>query len=94
MALYHIGISSRQPHANFFSLWKPNARFQALPKAGATQERTLEAVACKPLLGNALARLIKFCQQLLRKYGQLSQHCIKLWSLKAMYKRVADRKCP
>ena len=31
-------------------LW-PNARFQARLKAGARNERTLEAVACKPLLG-------------------------------------------
>src|SRR5712691_3139845 len=29
----------------------PNARFQALPEAGARHERRLEAVACKPLLG-------------------------------------------
>ena len=34
----------------------PNARFQALPEAGATEERTLEAVACKPLFGQALGR--------------------------------------
>jgi hypothetical protein len=51
MALYHIGISSRQPHANFFFLWKPNARFQARRAAGARYERTLFAVACKPWLG-------------------------------------------
>ena len=30
---------------------RPNAGRQPLPEAGATQERTLEAVACKPLLG-------------------------------------------
>jgi hypothetical protein len=29
----------------------PNARLQLLPKAEATQERTLEAVSCKALLG-------------------------------------------
>jgi len=29
----------------------PNARLHLLPKAGATQERTLEAVRCKPLFG-------------------------------------------
>ena len=28
-----------------------NARFQPLPKAGATKERTLSAVGCKPLFG-------------------------------------------
>ena len=30
---------------------KPNARAQPLPKAGATQERTLEAVSCTPWFG-------------------------------------------
>jgi hypothetical protein len=30
---------------------RSNARLHLLPKAGATQERTLEAVRCKPLLG-------------------------------------------
>jgi hypothetical protein len=29
----------------------PNATFQARLEAGATQERTLEAVACTPLFG-------------------------------------------
>src|SRR5262249_60667125 len=29
----------------------PNARLHLLPEAGATQERRLEAVRCKPLLG-------------------------------------------
>src|SRR5215475_7167525 len=32
----------------------PNARLHLLPEAGATQERTLEAVRCKPLFGPAL----------------------------------------
>jgi hypothetical protein len=30
---------------------KPNARAHLLPEAGATQERTLEAVRCSPMLG-------------------------------------------
>lgn len=30
----------------------PNARFQARPKAAATQEHRLFGVACKPLLGH------------------------------------------
>src|SRR5712692_7730625 len=30
---------------------QPNARLHLLPEAGATQERRLEAVRCKPLLG-------------------------------------------
>src|SRR5262249_27167040 len=38
-----------------FGLAKPNARFQARQKAGARNERRLEGVACKPLLGKALA---------------------------------------
>ena len=38
-------------HATDWGL-TPNARFQLLPEAGATQERTLEAVSCKPLLGS------------------------------------------
>jgi hypothetical protein len=35
-----------------------NARFQALPEAGARHERRLEAVACKPLFGLLLAPFI------------------------------------
>src|SRR5262245_29106065 len=38
------------PHA------EPNARRQARLKAGATQERTLEAVACTPMFGPGLAQ--------------------------------------
>ena len=34
----------------------PNAGRQARLKAGATQERTLEAVACTPMLGPVLAQ--------------------------------------
>jgi hypothetical protein len=34
----------------------PNAGAQPLPKAGATQERTLEAVGCSPMLGPAPSR--------------------------------------
>jgi hypothetical protein len=29
---------------------EPNARLHLLPEAGATKERTLEAVRCKPLI--------------------------------------------
>jgi hypothetical protein len=32
---------------------KPNARYEPLPEAGATQERTLEAVGSMPLFGDA-----------------------------------------
>jgi hypothetical protein len=35
-----------------------NARFQARRRAGARHERTLFAVACKPLFGLALARIM------------------------------------
>jgi hypothetical protein len=38
---------------NFFFLLKPNAGRQLLPKVEATEERTLEAVSCTPLLGLA-----------------------------------------
>jgi hypothetical protein len=34
--------------------WMPNADAQPLPKAGATQERTLEAVGCSALFGNVV----------------------------------------
>jgi hypothetical protein len=34
-----------------FFPWKPNARHQARLRAGATQERTLSAVAWMPWLG-------------------------------------------
>jgi hypothetical protein len=33
----------------------PNVRFQPLQEAGATEERTLEAVSWKPLFGNLTA---------------------------------------
>jgi hypothetical protein len=46
---------SRSNTANCSALLAPNARFQPLPKAGARNERTLEAVGCKPLLGPAPA---------------------------------------
>jgi hypothetical protein len=35
--------------------WMPNARGEPRPEAGATQERTLEAVRCSALLGLAHA---------------------------------------
>src|SRR5437879_187370 len=38
-------------HMNLLGQWKPNARAHLLPEAGATQERTLEAVRCSPMLG-------------------------------------------
>ena len=38
--------SQDTPPPLFF--WKPNAGPQPLPKAGATEERTLEAVGCRP----------------------------------------------
>jgi hypothetical protein len=31
--------------------WKPNAQAHLLPKAGATQERTLAAVRCSAMFG-------------------------------------------
>ena len=37
------------PHV-FFLVLSPNSRFQPLPEAGATQERTREAVGWKPVL--------------------------------------------
>ena len=37
---------------------QPNARGQARPKAEATEERTLEGVACTPLFGMALATVV------------------------------------
>ena len=47
----------------------PNARFQPLPKAGARNERTLEAVGCKPLFGGATGDppLWLFCEARLDK---------------------------
>ena len=36
------------------NLVEPNARLQLLPEARATQERRLEAVSCKALLGPGL----------------------------------------
>jgi hypothetical protein len=41
-----------------FFLWKPNAGPQARLKAGATEERTLDAVACMPLFGAVSASRI------------------------------------
>jgi hypothetical protein len=35
-----------------FILVEPNAGAHLLPEAGATQERTLEAVRCSPMLGD------------------------------------------
>ena len=40
-------------HATMGRVW-PNDRRQLLGTVGATQERTLEAVGCKPLFGAAL----------------------------------------
>jgi hypothetical protein len=37
---------------------KPNARYELLPKAGATEERTLEAVSCSGLFGLAVPRCL------------------------------------
>ncbi len=50
----------------------PNARLQLLPKAVATQERRLEAVSCKALLGPDLSHRLALarrcpCQ---RSYGE------------------------
>jgi len=39
----------------------PNARRHLLPEAGATQERTLEAVRCKPLFGPDAGLSRKLC---------------------------------
>ena len=38
-------------HWYFVKWWRHNVRHQARQTAGATQERTLFAVACMPLLG-------------------------------------------
>jgi hypothetical protein len=47
LSLWHGAGSS-----DFFSApLAPNGRFQPLQKAGATEERTLEAVGCKPVFG-------------------------------------------
>ena len=46
---------------------EPNASLQLLPKAGATQERRLEAVSCKALLAGATASSTFQCLQRLRK---------------------------
>ena len=35
-----------------YAIYGANARAQPLPEAGATQERTLEAVGCSALFGN------------------------------------------
>jgi hypothetical protein len=45
----HAGRAS--PERLLLYLKQPNAKAHLRPKAGATQERTLEAVRCKPLLG-------------------------------------------
>ena len=37
---------------------RPNARAHLLPEAGATQERTLEAVRCSPMLAWATGRVL------------------------------------
>jgi hypothetical protein len=40
----------------FFFPWKPNARPELQLEAGATQERTLEAVSSRPWLGDVRLR--------------------------------------
>jgi hypothetical protein len=44
-------VSSSQSYADYLLLLTPNASLQLLPEAGATLERTLEAVRCKALFG-------------------------------------------
>jgi hypothetical protein len=56
-------VSPRSPRqcpsaqwARVLRLLGPNAQAHLLPEAGATQERTLEAVRCSALFGTALAK--------------------------------------
>jgi hypothetical protein len=53
----HLTISVKRPRDQRILLppsWpRSNVRAQLLPEAGATQERTLEAVSCSPMLGDA-----------------------------------------
>ena len=46
---YSAGTCTLQEAPSF--AWRTNARDEPLPKAGATQERTLEAVGCSALFG-------------------------------------------
>ena len=41
-----------------FFPWKPNAQAHLLPEAGATQERTLEAVRCSALFGDVVPLIL------------------------------------
>ena len=50
IAMYLIRGVSLSPGAA--GLYTPNASLQPLPEAGATQERTLEAVGCKAWLAS------------------------------------------
>jgi hypothetical protein len=45
------GLIVREPCEKARYFWKPNARPELLPEAGARNERTLEAVSSRPLFG-------------------------------------------
>ena len=50
--LHHMIVSSVDFMPTFVFPWKPNARPELLPEAGARHERTLEAVSSRPLFGS------------------------------------------
>ena len=50
-----LGVIVREPYEKARDFWKPNARGEPRPMAGATQERKLLAVACRPMLGASAA---------------------------------------
>ena len=47
----------------YFLPWKPNARGEPRPIAGATQERTLEGVGSSAWFGAGLARALRITLQ-------------------------------
>ena len=53
MRPYSAGTCTLQETPSF--AWRTNAGAQLRPIAGATQERTLEAVSCSALFGQAVA---------------------------------------
>src|SRR5437016_1362225 len=57
--LSHMAISSSGCCMMIPAFEQPNARLHLLPEAAATQERRLEAVRCKPLLGTGLGTRLR-----------------------------------
>jgi hypothetical protein len=51
LGLVSISGTSTVDDRHYGARDEPNARLHLLPEAGATQERTLEAVRCKPFIG-------------------------------------------